>query len=544
MSLLPRIALVVAAALCSLLGVAATASADLRIPTLGEATTLSTEPDSVSWGAAMASDGNATFVAFSESARGSCSSGSAPPAPSSPRRSAAGAGDVLDRRAARRGVGNNVYVAWLQVAFFTRETHIAVATSRDGGRNFATPVVASKPTGHGAWDVSIAADGDNVFVAWSDDRNRLWTAGSRDGARSFVCQAIITSPGTPTEGGSYDIAVDGPRVHWAWLTDGYDIYTRRSTDGGRTLEPASQVRDASPSDFAGSPNIDADGGIVAITSSQLYRMPRADHTGTDFGYQPVLTTSQDGGDTWAEQNIGTPSDRCIGDYCSSPYALAIDGLDVYVGWRAQGQMWLSHSADGGVLFGNVRAGRALQLHLAHAADAEPGRAPRHGRDGLAQRAGPALVRHGPGRRVLQRPRSRRSRCARSTTGPGQDLGPGGVAWGPDPQGAGFAWMSLEKKPAQRRPQRPLQAAVGLRARRRRPRGHARAGGEGRRAARRRPLDHDPREAPLGRARQGPRAARDRARLRRRGRAARRAHASSAWMSCSKSGRQHAAAALR
>ena len=49
MSLLPsRIALVVAAALLSLLAAATTASADLRIPTLGEATTLSTIPGSTS----------------------------------------------------------------------------------------------------------------------------------------------------------------------------------------------------------------------------------------------------------------------------------------------------------------------------------------------------------------------------------------------------------------------------------------------------------------------------------------------------------------
>src|SRR4029079_12897504 len=72
MSLLThRLALAVAATLLSLLGVAATASADLRIPTLGEATTLTQIPESVSWGSATASDGNATFVAFSESEAGS-----------------------------------------------------------------------------------------------------------------------------------------------------------------------------------------------------------------------------------------------------------------------------------------------------------------------------------------------------------------------------------------------------------------------------------------------------------------------------------------
>ena len=97
----PRLALAVAAALLSLLGVAATASADLRIPTLGEATTLSQLPESVSWGSAMASDGNATFVAFSESeARDHV------PAHRRGRdrvlapAEAAGAGHLVDRRAA------------------------------------------------------------------------------------------------------------------------------------------------------------------------------------------------------------------------------------------------------------------------------------------------------------------------------------------------------------------------------------------------------------------------------------------------------------
>ena len=142
MSLLPsRIALVVAAALLSLLAAATTASADLRIPTLGEATTLSTIPDSTSWGSAIGSDGNTTFVAFSESEAGSCSSASGRPAPSSPPAARCRAGHRLDRRAARsRAPATHVYVAWLQAAYGTREVHAAIATSHDGGRTFSTPV--------------------------------------------------------------------------------------------------------------------------------------------------------------------------------------------------------------------------------------------------------------------------------------------------------------------------------------------------------------------------------------------------------------------
>src|SRR5690349_10131976 len=123
MSLLPtRLALAVAATLLSLLGVAATASADLRIPTLGEATTLSQLPDSVSWGSAMASDGNATFVAFSESAGGimfqrigaSGTEFSSQLVLQAPSTSSVGSPVIAV-------TGSTVHVAWLQASAAARE---------------------------------------------------------------------------------------------------------------------------------------------------------------------------------------------------------------------------------------------------------------------------------------------------------------------------------------------------------------------------------------------------------------------------------------
>ena len=444
MSLLPsRIALVVAAALLSLLAAATTASADLRIPTLGEATTLSQLPESVSWGSAMASDGNATFVAFSESEAGIMFQ----------RIGAAGTEFSSQLKLQGQGTasigapviatsGDHVYVAWLQAAYGVNEDHVALAASHDGGRTFSMPVLAGRPTGHGAWDVSIAADGENVFVAWSDDRDRLWTAGSRDAGRTFPCQAVITAPGMPTEGG-YDIAVDGPRVHWVWLGDDFDAYTRRSEDGGRTLESVQHLRAGSPADHIGSPNVDADGGVVAITTSQMYKMPRPDRTGTDFGHQPVLTTSQDGGDTWAEQNIGTAGDRCIGDYCSAPYSLDVDGLDVYVAWRGQGSMWLSHSKDGGVAFDGAK--RVGPYSYTWNTQQMPSLSARRDSVVLAWHSAPDPRAYGMDPiAAFSSDRGETFTLRTVDDAPTQDLMPAGVAWGPDPQGAGFSWMSFER----------------------------------------------------------------------------------------------------
>src|SRR3712207_1406085 len=248
--------LALAATLLSLLGVAAPASADLRIPTLGEATTISTMPDSRSFGGTIATDGNTTFVAYSEERGGIMlqritSAGTE-----------FGSNDTLQSPGTRSVgsprvavSGNNVYVAWLQYTAFQYEEHVVVATSRDGGRTFKPSVVAGQPTGHGAWDMAMDADGGNVFVSWSDDKGRLWTAGSRDAGRTFPCQAIISAPGDPTfGGGTYDLAVDGPRVHWTWMTDQYDIYARRSTDAGRTLGPVQRVRDGNAADYPGVPS--------------------------------------------------------------------------------------------------------------------------------------------------------------------------------------------------------------------------------------------------------------------------------------------------
>ena len=97
--------------------------------------------------------------------------------------------------------GNDVHVAWIEKSYGISELHAVVATSHDGGRTFESPVVAGRPTGYGAWDLELAADGANVFLAWVDSRNRVWTAGSRDGGRTFPCLAMVTLPGDGVNGG-------------------------------------------------------------------------------------------------------------------------------------------------------------------------------------------------------------------------------------------------------------------------------------------------------------------------------------------------------
>ena len=165
-----------------------------------------------------------------------------------------------------------------------------VATSRDGGRTFSQAVMAGHVTGGGAWDLELGADGENVFVAFVDNQDRLWTAGSRDGGKSFPCMTVISSPGDESDGGGdYSLTVDGDHVYWTWLTDGFDIVTRRSTDGGRTIEPAVKRFDSPGRHvYPGVPTVKADNGNVVIAYSTQYVLPREDKTGTDWGFEPQV----------------------------------------------------------------------------------------------------------------------------------------------------------------------------------------------------------------------------------------------------------------
>src|SRR4051812_35887439 len=176
----------VALAFLALLALPAAASADLRSPVLGETTRLSSlAPESRTYPPAIASDGNTTYVAYMEEQGGIMFHRiSATGTEIGPEQSLQSPGTASTEYPRIAVSGNNVYVAWIQASFFTSQLHALVATSRDGGRTFTQAVMAGHLTGGGAWDLALGADGENVFVAFVDNQNRLWTAGSRDGGKT------------------------------------------------------------------------------------------------------------------------------------------------------------------------------------------------------------------------------------------------------------------------------------------------------------------------------------------------------------------------
>lgn len=228
--------------------------------------------------------------------------------------------------------GNTVHVAWLDTG--DGRLGIALATSRDGGRTFGAPRDVTPRTNDHLSEPRIAADGDTVFVAWeqtsSGQPTQLRTAGSRDGGRTFPCQARVSRVGD--EPNRFDLAVDGDAVHWAWNSGKDRVVIRRSEDAGRTL--AEPVEAASG---FGTPRVVADGGKVVVV----------------HGQDTTVTSSTDGGRTYGTQILSTESTKCPDHYCGDPYGADIDGERVVVAWIGRGGTHSATSADGGQTFRHV-----------------------------------------------------------------------------------------------------------------------------------------------------------------------------------------------
>src|SRR5262249_3553864 len=162
-------------------------------------------------------------------------------------------------------------------------------------------------------------------------RNRLWTAGSRDGGATFPCVAIVTPPGDESWSSlGHALAVAGGNVYWAWLTDEYDLVARRSNDAGRSLLPAEKVLDNPSTDFAGAPELRASGNRGVLLYGKESRPYNEQQHKIDFGYEPEALVTADGGASWSTRHLGDEGSRCVGDVgCGAPYSLIFEGQDVY-----------------------------------------------------------------------------------------------------------------------------------------------------------------------------------------------------------------------
>ena len=220
---------------------------------------------------------------------------------------------------------------------------------------------------------------------------------------------------------------------------------RRSTDGGRTLSEPVTLYPGVRGELLGVPELVAADGNVAVVYSRQYRVPHDERTGTDWGFEPEVVSSQDGGGSWHTTHVGGEGQRCSGNYCVGPYGFTADGHDMYLTWEdAKGSMWLSASHDGGSGWGGP-TNLGPYVYRYHSSLAPYVAA--HGDSVVATwyTAGAADAMWDMdvvAAYSSDRAKTFNLRTVASTAK--WELEPVAAAWGPDPQGAGFAWWSLDE----------------------------------------------------------------------------------------------------
>jgi hypothetical protein len=144
----------------------------------------------------------------------------------------------------------SVYLTWWDNK--TGNNEVYFAASNDGGKRFGTPINLSNAKG-GSADSQVAAQGNNVYITWWDNKTGNWQVFSRasgDNGKTFADALMLKSIGSspikklkapPANTISVDTLVSAPSnnneyvVWWDNTTGNWEVSFAKSTDGGKTF---------------------------------------------------------------------------------------------------------------------------------------------------------------------------------------------------------------------------------------------------------------------------------------------------------------------
>ena len=281
--------------------------------------------------------------------------------------------------------GSNVYIVWAEddVPGNEGNPEICFAYSNNGGSTFrkssksfkneaAVPEPCKNPITEGtkvfnlnfnlsntpkADSVcpSIAVNGSNIFVAWSElakDGFQIVLAQSTNGGNSFAKGKVVSktlSGGKEADALCPKLAVSSSIVYGVWMEDSlgnFEIAFRQLT-GKCTIKVGKQVKQGEcPVINLSNTERDSIDPVIAVTGRNIY-VAWADKSDGDFDI--YFTASHDGGKTFSE-----PINVSDDDVDSLKPALAVDGTRVYLAWVTydgnQGQIRFVRSSNSGVDF--------------------------------------------------------------------------------------------------------------------------------------------------------------------------------------------------
>jgi hypothetical protein len=223
-------------------------------------------------------------------------------------------------RASIAASDSNVYVSWWDNRT-TGNNEIFFARSTDNGQTFSEAVNLSNSSG-GSADNQIAAQDNNVYVAWWDNKTGNWEVYSRastDGGETFSEPVMIQGIGNSTfrlappqpDIISVDtaLAASGNNEYVVWWdnkTGNWEVLFARSTDNGATFTGSMNISNSTEMRSIGA-RIAAQGDYVYISWVEV---------NPDTGHKDVFVrTSNDQGQTFGEpimltianSTVSTPS---------------------------------------------------------------------------------------------------------------------------------------------------------------------------------------------------------------------------------------------
>ncbi len=254
--------------------------------------------------------------------------------------------------------GSRVYVVYENFTSF-RNRHIFLVASSDRGRTFSAPIRVDRGDdvavpGFVAATPVVAAVGNNVYVAWRDNRNGgldVFFNRSTNGGASFAASDTRIDTGEPagaSSGFAPTLAAEGANVYIAWVDDrdagSFDILFNRSTNSGASFATPTELDDDPLPHDSIEPQIVAPSGGTAIVAWVDYR----------YGFPDIVTrrTVSAGASFEPITRLDTGTDP--GTDSSLQVALSANGdlvSAVFVDDRAGAlDIYANYSLDGGAVW--------------------------------------------------------------------------------------------------------------------------------------------------------------------------------------------------
>lgn len=257
-------------------------------------------------------------------------------------------GDAGDPVLARNNTTGRIYFTTL--GFNTGEV-LQSFRSDDNGVTFMAPVSFGS-TGAGdfqdkQWitvDNFVGTGQGNAYVAWRSFGDGIYFTRSTDNGTTFSAAIQVAAEGAFNVQGAFVAVAPNHAVHVWWLDQSAGsgtvniIKTRKSTDGGLTFSAPVNVRTLMTTATNG--NLGLNGGfrtnafphfVINPVSSNIYGVFNDDVAGADKS-DNFLTTSTDGGATWATINVSDIFDSSTNDDYSPTLAVTPDGSKLLVVW--------------------------------------------------------------------------------------------------------------------------------------------------------------------------------------------------------------------